>query len=62
MTKFQTKGTEMQYEAMNKEEANKRFNISCNICSMHNLWNKCDNCPINAAHELCISMFSDKGE
>ena len=59
MTKFQQRGVSLQQTASSQEEANARFDVSCNICSLHNLWGDCDHCPIAEANKLVIACFAD---
>lgn len=59
MTKFETIGMSIQYNAYSKEYAVQRFNQSCDICCNRGMFIKCDQCAINAAHRLVVATFDD---
>lgn len=59
MTKFETIGVSMQYDACSKANASKKFKQSCNVCCSHGIQLQCDHCAIKAAHELTMAILSD---
>ena len=60
MTKFEQRGVNFQYEAINAEDANRKFRISCDICCNHGIHLDCDRCCIANANSLVIASFADK--
>lgn len=60
MCKFETVGTEKQYESASKYEADRNFRISCNICCSHGMHLECDKCAIEVAHSLVIASLSQQ--
>ena len=60
MTKFETIGVNYQYDANNKEEANKAFSYSCNCCCQKGMRIDCDKCAIAHTHALVVAFFNDK--
>ena len=62
MTKFETRGCEMQYIARDIEDANRRFDNSCRICCERGIRLDCDYCAIRATHEMLIAYFASSEE
>lgn len=62
MTKFEQIGVNYQYDAQTITDANKSFSISCNICcqKMRCLYNDCDHCAIQQAHNMMVALFNEK--
>ena len=60
MTKFETIGSEYQYEAKSKEDANRNFKYSCKCCTHRGMNIECDRCAIAVAHDLVIAAFDSK--
>lgn len=60
MTKFETVGVNMQYEAPTKEVAQKKFSRSCECCCYKGMHIDCDRCAIATAHSLVIASFETK--
>ncbi len=59
MTRFETIGVSMQYDAYSKADASKKFKQSCNVCCSHGIRLQCEFCAIKATHELTMAIFSD---
>jgi hypothetical protein len=59
MTKFETIGVNYQYDATNKNEANKSFAHSCKCCCEKGMRIECDRCAIACVHALVIACFDD---
>lgn len=57
MCKFETIGTERQYESASKYEADRNFRISCTICCTRGMHICCDKCAIAVAHDLMTATF-----
>ena len=57
--KFIEIGIQYQQNSSTKEEANKMFLRSCNICCNRGLHIDCDKCEIAAVHELTIAILDD---
>lgn len=62
MTKFERIGVNFQYDASNKEEANKSFMYSCNCCCQKGMRIDCDRCAIAHTHSLVVAYFEDKNK
>ena len=62
MTKFETVGVNLQYDATNAKEANKSFAYSCNCCCHKGIKLDCDKCAINHVHSLIIAHFDDRNK
>ena len=60
MTKFEQVGVNMQYEALTKEIAQKKFSRSCDCCCNKGMQINCDRCQIATAHQLVIASFETK--
>ena len=58
--KFITIGVNYQQTAMSKDEANRRFAHSCNICCNRGLHIDCDRYEIAAVHDMTVAYFNDK--
>lgn len=64
MTKFEQIGVNHQYEAENKQQANRSFRYSCRCCCQRGMHIECDHCAIAYTHDLVIASFdipSQKG-
>lgn len=59
MCKFETIGVERQYSSVTREDANRNFRISCNICCSRGMHLECDRCAINVAHDLMIATYNN---
>ncbi len=57
MTKFESVGVNMQYNAVSKEIAIKRFSRSCEVCCNKGMHIDCDRCSISCVHKLVIASF-----
>lgn len=57
MTKFEQVGVNMQYEALTKEIAIKKFSRSCECCCNKGIRLECDRCAIETVHKLVIASF-----
>lgn len=44
MTKFEQRGIQFQYDASNKEQAQKSFAYSCDCCCTKGMRIECDHC------------------
>lgn len=60
MTKFEQRGIQFQYDASNKEQAQKSFAYSCDCCCTKGMRIECDHCAINCTHQMIIAYFDDK--
>ena len=60
MTKFEQVGVNMQYEAITKEMAQRKFSRSCECCCNKGLRISCDRCSIATVHQLVIASFETK--
>ena len=59
MTKFETIGTQRQYDSASKYEADRNYRISCNICCSRGMKLDCDRCAIEVAHSLVVATFDN---
>ena len=50
MTRFEEIGVEMQQNSRSREEADRRFKRSCDICCYTGRHLSCDRCAIDCAH------------
>lgn len=57
MTKFEKLGVEFQQDAYSKEDANRSFQISCQLCCERGLHIACERCAISGAHALTLAAF-----
>lgn len=55
--KFQNIGVQKQYDSTSKAEANKKYEISCELCSQRGLHIQCNQCAIKTAHDLIITLL-----
>ena len=62
MTKFEQIGINIQLSAVNKDDALKKFNYSCNVCCCKGMHINCDHCAIAATHASVIAVFDDQQE
>lgn len=60
MTKFEQIGVNMQYEALTKEIAIKKFSRSCECCCNKGLHIECSRCSIATVHQLVMASFESK--
>lgn len=60
MTKFEQTGVNMQYEAINKDMAIKRFARSCECCCTKGVHIECDRCAIATVHKMVVAYFDDR--
>lgn len=60
MTKFEQVGSNYQYDAQTKEEADRCFRYSCRCCCHRGMHIECDKCAIVMAHDLVIAAFDSK--
>ena len=60
MTKFEQVGVNMQYEALTKEIAQKKFSRSCDCCCNKGMQINCDRCQIATVHQLVMASFETK--
>ena len=60
MTKFEQIGINMQYDAVNKEDALHKFARSCECCCNKGLHIECDRCAIATVHHLVLASFENK--
>ena len=59
MSKFEQIGTNLQLEAATKDDANRNFRYSCNVCCTRGIRLNCDTCRIKTNHEMVVSIFDD---
>lgn len=59
MRKFEQVGIERQLESINRTEALKSFNHSCNVCCHKGINIECDRCGIAFTHKEVIAYFDD---
>lgn len=57
VTKFEQVGIELQYDARNKQEANKNFRYSCRVCCERGMRLECDRCAIASTHAVTVAAF-----
>lgn len=57
--KFIQRSCQFQEESISKEEAQKNFSISCDVCSNKGINIICEKCPIKRTHQLVMSVFAD---
>ena len=62
MTKFEQVGINIQYSAISKEDALKKFEYSCNVCCTRGMRIDCDHCAISCVHQQIIATFEDRKE
>lgn len=60
MLKFETKGVQLQETARTIQEADARFETSCDICARCGLYIKCEQCHISGAHQLIVAALAEK--
>ena len=60
MTKFEQIGVNYQYDAEDKQAANRAFQHSCNVCCNRGMRINCDRCSIAVVHNLVIATFDGK--
>lgn len=60
MTKFEQIGINIQLSAINKADALKKFNYSCNVCCHKGMRIDCDRCAISATHSSVVAVFDDQ--
>lgn len=60
MSKFEQIGINYQYAARDMEDANNKFEYSCNCCCNRGRNVPCDRCGIAVAHNLVVACFTDK--
>ena len=60
MSYFEQRGISMQYDAISLEDANKKFQRSCDCCCHKGRNVPCDKCHIAEAHSLVVAYFNDK--
>ena len=61
MTKFEQIGVDLQYDAMSKSDAVRKFRYSCTVCCTRGMHIECDRCAIRATHELTVGYFDSFG-
>ena len=61
-TKFEQVGINIQYSAISKEDALKKFEYSCNVCCTRGMRIDCDHCAIACVHQQIIATFEDRKE
>ena len=59
MTKFESKGVELQQESTSRFQSEKRFAYSCDRCCSLGLRIECDRCAIRVVHEQIEKLFND---
>lgn len=57
MIKFEQIGVELQNDAVNKYDARKKFEHSCNVCCTRGIRLDCDRCAIAATHKATVAAF-----
>lgn len=57
--KFIEIGIQYQQNSISKEEANKMFLQSCNICCNRGLHLDCDRCQIAMVHNMTIAVLDE---
>lgn len=60
MNKFEQIGVNLQYDAMNKEQALRAFRYSCECCCTKGMWLNCEHCAIYCTHQLVMACFDSK--
>jgi len=58
MTKFETRGVELQQMSGSKSQAENRFTYSCDLCCKIGLRIECDRCAISVVHEQVMKGLS----
>lgn len=61
MSRFEQKGSDIQYSCLTLDECKCEFDISCYACC-HNpraLHSNCDSCHIKQAHNYMIKKFEE---
>lgn len=58
MTKFETRGVDLQQMSGSKSQAENRFAYSCDLCCKFGLRIECDRCAISVVHEQIMKGFS----
>lgn len=58
----ETVSIRLQWDAMNRAQATKNYNQSCNICCKDpsRVCNSCDTCKVRVIHEVRMQQFADK--
>ena len=59
MTKFEQVGVNIQMSAIDKDDALKKFQYSCNVCCCKGMRIDCDRCAIAHTHNELIAYFND---
>lgn len=60
MDYFEQVGINMQYDARSIEDANDKFERSCNCCCNKGRNKPCDKCRIADVHNLVVAFFNDQ--
>ena len=58
MCKFEEIGVSYQQNSASPREADRRFSVSCRICSEKGIHVECSRCAIAAAHQFALDCFS----
>ena len=62
MLKFEEIGVELQKTAKTVDQANRRYETSCDICASRGLYIRCEYCHIREAHRLAVAALSENKE
>lgn len=60
MDSFEQVGINFQYDARSIEDANKKFEYSCDCCCNKGRNKPCDQCKIAIAHRFIVAFFNDQ--
>lgn len=60
MIKFEQIGVNLQMESETKEQAQKRFGHSCDLCCYRGIKLECNHCAINTYHRLTMAAFGEE--
>ena len=62
MTKFEQVGINHLMDSNCKEEANKTFKLSCDLCCNRGMHINCDRCAIAFNHSMIIAFFEESAK
>ena len=60
MTKFESRGVELQQESLSGSQAETRFGYSCSLCCKLGMRIECDRCAINVVHNHVMKVFRNE--
>lgn len=62
MTYFEMNGVNLQNQARNVKEADKRFSVSCTMCCQRGMQIDCDRCAIALANAQRVKVLKELDE